>query len=252
MSTGRLTFLYPHLFRSIRVGESAAKAARSCRHGPNARRAAFSTTSRSEEQFVQRHGKAVEPLSVVGEVRRNTKGPTPEDAASSEKNDMKGDGKQEPGGEMDSNIERVESPRDLSPVALLDEAQVASYIPKDLPSGDKLQHTVEYAFDSQSKADTTPRSDGPLEKVLQMESPAEFAADLKLPHLHPPPFVHNFDTYTLVKDIEAGGFTNGQAITAMKALRVLLAKNLEVAKEGLVSKSDVENVRYFPFLCIAH
>jgi hypothetical protein len=54
--------------------------------------------------------------------------------------------------------------------------------------------------------------------------------------------VHNFDTWTLVKDIEKGGFTAEQAITAMKAVRVLLAKNLEVAKEGLVSKSDVENV----------
>jgi hypothetical protein len=42
--------------------------------------------------------------------------------------------------------------------------------------------------------------------------------------------------------VEAGGFTEEQAITAMKAVRGLLALNLDVAKAGLVSKSDVENV----------
>src|SRR5580700_7995592 len=88
MSTGRLTFLYPHLFRSVRVGGSAAKTARPCRHGPNARSVAFTTTSRSKEQFAQRHGKAVEPILVIEEAGKNTKGPTPEDAAGSEKNDM--------------------------------------------------------------------------------------------------------------------------------------------------------------------
>jgi hypothetical protein len=64
----------------------------------------------------------------------------------------------------------------------------------------------------------------------------------KPPHLQAPPYVHHFDTYTLVQQVEAGGFSLDQSITAMKAVRGLLALNLDVAKAGLVSKSDVENV----------
>jgi len=64
------------------------------------------------------------------------------------------------------------------------------------------------------------------------------------PHLTPPPYVHHFDSYSLVKQLESGGWTNPQAITAMKAVRGLLAVNLDVAQAGLVSKSDVENETY--------
>jgi len=63
-------------------------------------------------------------------------------------------------------------------------------------------------------------------------------------HLHPPPYVHHFDSYSLVKQLSAGGFTLNQAITAMKAVRGLLASNLDMAQHSLVSKSDVENETY--------
>ena len=79
----------------------------------------------------------------------------------------------------------------------------------------------------------------PLERLLKMESPDE---EHKPPHLHAPPYVHHFDTFTLVRDLEKGGFTQAQSVTLMKAVRSLLALNLDVAREGLVSKSDVENV----------
>ena len=89
----------------------------------------------------------------------------------------------------------------------------------------------------------------PLETVLQMgppppetEHPEEHPEEQKAPHLQAPPYVHHFDTYSLVKDLEKGGFTIPQAVTIMKAVRGRLAINLDVAKEGLVSKSDVENV----------
>ena len=77
-----------------------------------------------------------------------------------------------------------------------------------------------------------------------MPSPAEHAKEEreKAPHLQTPPYVHHFDTYTLVKDLERGGFTNDQSVTTMKAVRVMLADNMELAQEALVSKSDVENV----------
>ena len=84
----------------------------------------------------------------------------------------------------------------------------------------------------------------PLETILEMPPPetAEEENASKPPHIQTPPYVHHFDTYTLVKQVEKGGFTTEQSITAMKAVRGLLAVNLDVARAGLVSKSDVENV----------
>jgi hypothetical protein len=83
---------------------------------------------------------------------------------------------------------------------------------------------------------------GPMEAILRMGPPEE--AKNKPPHLTPPPYVHHFDTYSLVKQLEAGGYTHYQSITAMKVVRSLLAQNLDVAQDGLVSKSDVENENY--------
>ncbi|RDA92878.1 hypothetical protein CP533_2898 [Ophiocordyceps camponoti-saundersi (nom. inval.)] len=60
----------------------------------------------------------------------------------------------------------------------------------------------------------------------------------------PPPYVHHFDSYSLVKQLQGGGYTQQQATTAMKGIRTLLALNLDVAQESLVSKSDVENESY--------
>ncbi|MCJ1258910.1 hypothetical protein MMC24_006744 [Lignoscripta atroalba] len=82
----------------------------------------------------------------------------------------------------------------------------------------------------------------PLETVLLMERPS--SEEHKHLHLHAPPYVHHFDTFTLVKDLEKGGFTQDQSVTLMKAVRSLLAVNLDVAKDGLISKSDVENETY--------
>lgn len=86
-----------------------------------------------------------------------------------------------------------------------------------------------------------------LDTILQLEAEATGKSDdHKPPHLQAPPYVHHFDTYSLVQDLEKGSFTPDQSVTLMKAVRGLLAINLDVAKEGLVSKSDVENVR-LPF-----
>ncbi|KZF21360.1 hypothetical protein L228DRAFT_249171 [Xylona heveae TC161] len=85
----------------------------------------------------------------------------------------------------------------------------------------------------------------PLETMLHVDAPLSEAAQAhKPPHLQPPPYVHHFDTYSLVRDLEHGGFTDEQCVTLMKAVRGLLAENLTIAKEGLVSKSDVENETY--------
>lgn len=82
----------------------------------------------------------------------------------------------------------------------------------------------------------------PLDKVLAMPSPSSNGH--KPPHINTPPYVHHFDTYTLVQDLTKGGFEQDHSITIMKAVRGLLDVNIHLAKDGLISKSDVENERY--------
>jgi Protein of unknown function (DUF1640) len=85
----------------------------------------------------------------------------------------------------------------------------------------------------------------PLDIVLKIIPPSEVHGEKhKHPHLVPSPYEHHFDTYSLVQDLAKGDFTADQAVTIMKAVRLMLAVNLDIAKDGLVSKSDVENETY--------
>lgn len=91
----------------------------------------------------------------------------------------------------------------------------------------------------------------PLEGVLHMPSPSAYltptgpsASGDKPPHLSPAPYVHHFDTYSLVCDLSNGGFSGDNSVTIMKAVRRILANNLDLAKQSLTSKSDVENETY--------
>jgi uncharacterized protein YdeI (BOF family) len=83
----------------------------------------------------------------------------------------------------------------------------------------------------------------PLDTVLHMPSPSE-EEERKPPHLKTPPYVHHFDTYSLVKQLSKGGYTPEQAVTTMKAVRGILTDNIELARASLVSKSNVENETY--------
>ncbi|KAK8160362.1 hypothetical protein BKA80DRAFT_237605 [Phyllosticta citrichinensis] len=64
------------------------------------------------------------------------------------------------------------------------------------------------------------------------------------PHLTTPPYVHHFDTWSLVKQLEGSGFDEAQSISIMKSIRLTLNQNMEIARAGLVSESDVENETY--------
>jgi hypothetical protein len=104
-------------------------------------------------------------------------------------------------------------------------------------------------YQAQGDAGTT---ENPLETVLQMPSPSSQLTPSgvsgpearRAPPLAPPPYVHHFDTFTLVRDLEKGGFSEDQAITMMKAIRGILQDKLEFARRTLTSKSDVENEQY--------
>lgn len=68
----------------------------------------------------------------------------------------------------------------------------------------------------------------------------------KPPHLVPPPYVHHFDTFTVVGDLEKGGFTVEQAVNLMKLMRLVLADNVDLARDGILSRADAEMV------CVTH
>ena len=105
------------------------------------------------------------------------------------------------------------------------------------------------ATESTDTTDRTPKQEagGPLDKVLSDVQPNKGPTSRSgryHPHMSPPPYVHHFDSYSLVKQLQDGGYTPTQAIEAMKGIRALLAQNLDVAQDELVSKSDVENESY--------
>lgn len=187
-----------------------------------------------------------------GETKEDTRVFVPEATPAPMKKEKAKASDAKPGGEGeagDLEIKIIDEKEASSSAPLSEETQAAARIPGDLETGSQETAPVDQASASQptvfSTTETGPQHGGPLEKILGIEKPAGEAEDeLLIPHLHPPPFVHNFDSYTLVKEVEKGGFTPEQAITAMKGVRVLLANNLEVAKKGLVSKSDVENVSF--------
>ncbi|XDG01085.1 hypothetical protein ABKA04_000700 [Annulohypoxylon sp. FPYF3050] len=231
MPTPRLTFLYPHLFRAARFGESSAQRAKiRCRKSPNnckPRMAAFSSTTPSRQAVFERHGKAVEPFPVTPDVV-NLPGPStdPSKPSSSEPAAKESKSKEK---------ETVQEAKEKEDVVAkqLDESEATSQAGPAASSSSS-------STPQQAATEAKMQESGPMEAVLHMPPPEE----THHPHISTPPYVHHFDSYSLVKELEAGGYTKGQAITVMKAIRGLLAQNLDVAQEGLISKSDVENETY--------
>ncbi|KAK6349754.1 hypothetical protein TWF696_006030 [Orbilia brochopaga] len=80
---------------------------------------------------------------------------------------------------------------------------------------------------------------GKAEKTGPQKPLAEQAMSLTMAKLY-----HNFDSYAMVKQLEAGGFTYGQSVGAMKLVRGLLAMNLDKAKNSMMTKSMSENENY--------
>lgn len=156
--------------------------------------------------------------------------------------------------------EKKEKGPDLSSSAPLSkETQQASILPGDIGSlwvspeekEEIRRREIKEGRHVETKDDQPPvatvlHMDPPLERPQENQtvSKAPGAQNPELPHLVPPPYVHHFDSYTLVKRIEEGGFTPVASVELMKVVRGLLAENLDIAQHGLVSKSDVENETY--------
>jgi len=250
MSIPRLTFLYPHLFKPARLCDSG-RAIQPLRAGQNhLQRAGISTTnSRRQETYAQRYGTAAEPQpppqrpsmppksqddrSLAGAIEKEVKGP----AKQEEKKQIEAPPTKEPEKRPSDTDDNPDKSRDSAiDDSLRDPAKRAT----ELDASESHPKQIADAA-ARSRANATEAK--PLETILVMEPPTmEGPEEHKPPHLQAPPYVHHFDTFTLVKDLEKGGFTEDQSVSTMKAIRGLLAENLDVAKEGLVSKSDVENV----------
>ena len=247
MTTPRLIFLYPSLFRPLLIQESipTQRSFRDLEH--RRRRAGFSSTARKkEETFAQRYGPAAEPqlpppsqppvpndlgrdISLAGAIEKEVKAPAP---------------KQE-----EKKAEQV-PPKETVKSKGEPESDVSPSPAAKIPIGEKAQRLDASEFHPKEAASAAPQetSSKPLATVLNREEPAQVTPEEhKPPHLQASRYVHHFDTFTLVRDLQKGGFTQDQSVTLMKAVRVLLAKNMDVAREGLVSKSDIENVCFPPF-----
>jgi len=228
MVTPRLPFLWPTLFKSLAAPRSAARI-----HCNSSLPRTFTTSTfqAREQGLVKRYGKAQEPAPHLCEQEATKTGNRPANTESSGnfpdvvKSDVRKN-TPEPGEEEEEE----------------EEEELLMHMPATLSS-----HSTISAVNSSPHAPAleSPRvgDSKPLDTVLEMASPAE-EEQRKPPHLKTPPYVHHFDTYGLVKDLANSGFTQEQAVTVMKAVRGILLDNMELARQGLVSKSNVENETY--------
>lgn len=213
MSAPRLPFLWPMLYRPLRAPreplQSLLRISRPSRGLTVAAR-------RPQGSPTQRYGTAQEPAPHLRE--KEAKKETVDQTVTLEQE------------KLTDPVEEEEE----------DEAPTIAFAPRTSTSTGDTTEAV-----PQEPAPEPPRAPDskPLETVLHMPSPAE-EEQRKPPHLKTPPYVHHFDTYGLVKDLVKSGFSQDQAVTIMKALRGILADNMELAREGLVSKSNVENETY--------
>ncbi|EAW08708.1 uncharacterized protein ACLA_096410 [Aspergillus clavatus NRRL 1] len=257
MTAPRLPFLYPNLMRAIRTCEPSTY--RSIRN-PSYNRPFHATRPHSQEAYHRRYGPAVESSLPPP--------PRPKDESSSEQASKPSAAKEnrdhipaEQSQSQDSaNMHIPEAPPqgEDEKAAQLHESKALD----DSPTHDESEPELDIHASQEVPPIPTerakeerhipnPLNENPLEGVLHMPSPSSNLTptetppfDGRPPHLAPAPYVHHFDTYSLVRDLSKGGFSDEQSVTIMKAVRNILQGNLNIAKQSLTSKSDVENETY--------
>lgn len=227
MSSPRVLMTSSNLLRLVRACRPTTY--RSIQQQPTKfrnRDSSFHTTSvQNQETYSQRYGSAAEP--------RLPPPPRPKDDITTMKEDKtKGASNFEPIQQDQKEMVSEHAPSKTSSQRSAD--SLTAFNP-DLRNARAQEPT-----ESKDEQKATP-----LDIVLQIPSPSELhGKHPKHPHLEASPYEHHFDTYSLVQDLAKGGFTEDQSVTLMKAVRLMLAMNLDLAKESLVSKSDVENETY--------
>ena len=244
MSTPRLTFLYPTLFRFIKSCQPTTYP--SIRAPPTKgrnRNAGLHTSRRCAQQtYQQRYGSATEPGLPPP--------PKPKDGFGLVNDELR---KEQPRIEASKTQpeekEKVKQSDKLKGAVLSDEAEPIALNPKPASHGPQppKNEAKNNPVDGMASEPLRNKALDMVLKVSSSQSPSELKDESHKnhPHLAPSLYEHHFDTYSLVRELsKSGGFTTEQSVTLMKAIRSMLAVNLEIAKEGLVSKSDVENETY--------
>ena len=237
MAAPRAPFVYPRLFRiSLRNIASTVEATPTSRQ---IHRVPFSSTARRRtppQTVTQRYGTANEPPAhLVGrgtlppnlpKENEQKKLPEPEEADKEAQPDTPDRTRQQVF--TSGPTQKSTQPKD-GDGPLKDNSSVPS------------PPTESNAAVSPAQAQTT----STLNNVLEMQPPMSTPSESAPPHLQTPPHVHHFDTYSLVRDLtSSGAFTNAQAVIIMKALRVILADNVDLARAGIMSRSDAEMDAY--------
>ena len=221
MTTPRLPFLFPNLLRAIRSCEPQTY--RSLRHPPKppTQRKARLHLSRhlSQEAYATRYGPATG--------QNLPPPPKPNEPLISQKTPTK-------------------EPKE-DPVANAGSDEVSHPVQRDGKDTQYAAREQEPEKPELRPEESEALGNKELDIVLSVPSPSELKGDNipRHPHLEASPYEHHFDTYSLVQQLATQkGYSSDQAVTLMKAVRLMLAINLELAKEGLVSKSDTENEAY--------
>lgn len=250
MSTPRLTFLYPFLFAPVTKTPFSRDVSRTGRQ-------VFRTASKRSQTATKpiRYGKANEPppylagAKGIAAVLPGQQAPTDAKALPQPtKKDIDTAGPKDASAEVPLRASTLpESPvLDASESQPLAPPSPAPRIPHsnpletvlNMPSSDSTRPSSSASKDQQQQEPLTD-----LQKIRkQLEE--EAAQRPRPPHIDAPDYVHHFDTYGLVKRLEDGGWSQAQAITIMKATRTTLSENIDLARNALVSKSNVENEAY--------
>ncbi|KAF3033480.1 hypothetical protein E8E12_001351 [Didymella heteroderae] len=209
MAAPRLPFLWPMLWKPQNAPRPRPRA-----RAPRSKRGFAITSSRCVEAPIQRYGTAHEPAPHLREQIEKKDDLTP-----------------------------PKIPHDPAKDAEEEEDEPEGHLPTEAPVTPTKTSTVEDA-PAKYEPPAAPKTceQKPLDSVLHMPGPSE--EEHKLPHLKTPPYVHHFDTYGLVRQLTKSTYSEAQAITLMKAVRGILINNMMLARQGLVSKSNVENETY--------
>ncbi|KAJ5598487.1 hypothetical protein N7537_008571 [Penicillium hordei] len=280
MATPRLPFLYPNLMRAVRSCEP--RTYRSLRIPYRLSQRFHTSQQRERDSYQRRYGPAVEPSTAPSlrpkkrshdQVQETPEGPSagheavnaPEQEEASPEESQSEPPPQEaehstadvassetPALDQQTEAE-AESREDHPPTDREPHEEQAKDIDgaeQEQPSASSSRPSENASEESTDKSSFT--SQTPFDDVLHMPSPSVYltptgessSSENRPPHLSPTPYVHPFDTYSLVQDLSKGGYSQEQSTTMMKAVRAILQNNLSLARESLTSKSDVENEEY--------
>ncbi|GLA09281.1 hypothetical protein AnigIFM60653_011360 [Aspergillus niger] len=270
MAAPRLPFLYPNLMRAVRSCEPHTY--RSLRLSSRNQYAPFHTSPRrNQETYHRRYGPAAEAnLPPPSKPKDEPARQQPTNSSSGKDKDSNAASSPNPTPPAQSQPKDTDTTSEASSQSQQDKFASAD---TELLDEEKSAQEQEPREDSEPILDARdadevnaisserppeesihlhhPLNQNPLEGVLHMPSPSSYltttgglASESNHPNLAPAPYVHHFDTYSLVRDLSTGGFSEEQSVTIMKAVRTILHSNLDLARQSLTSKSDVENESY--------